>query len=145
MKLYQNLAVELLKKYGGMDSVSVVHLTEPPDREMGDICCPCFPLAKVLRKKPNEIAVELVKKLEPHVSSCGAFRDVRAVGPYVNFFIDREHLYATMIPEILKSDATYGSAQTGSGKTVLVEFSSCKSITRSKSISFSLSTSFIRP
>ncbi|MCD4652634.1 arginine--tRNA ligase, partial [bacterium] len=49
---------------------------------------------------------------------------IDAVGPYLNFRIDREYLFRTVIKEVLSSKGKYGFADRTSGKRFLVEFSS---------------------
>lgn len=65
-------------------------LEDPPSPEMGDAGMPCFPLAKALRKAPVAIASELAGALD--APQGGWIRDVQAVGPYVNFFLDKNRL-----------------------------------------------------
>ncbi len=61
---------------------------EEPDREnFGDFAFPCFNLAAEKRKKPNEIANELVGKIKIR-----GIREIKAVGPYVNFFVDWKNI-----------------------------------------------------
>ena len=63
--------------------VDEVKLEIPPDPKMGDYAFPCFPLAKTLKKNPVEICKELEKKIK--VSGV----QVKAIGPYLNFFVDK--------------------------------------------------------
>lgn len=56
----------------------------PPDETMGDLAFPCFSLAKELKKSPQQIASDItvsIKKLPKGIAA------VRAMGPYVNFFL----------------------------------------------------------
>ncbi len=70
-------------------------LETPPDAAMGDAGIPCFMLAKVLRKAPPAIAAELAAALL--VGDWIA--EVRAVGPYVNVFMDRRRLAAATLAD----------------------------------------------
>ncbi|MGB1586301.1 MAG: arginine--tRNA ligase [Thermoplasmatota archaeon] len=66
----------------------VPELETPPDATMGDLGLPCFPLARELRKAPPAIAGEMAEAMQPS----GWVREIRAVGPYVNFFLDSARL-----------------------------------------------------
>ncbi len=63
-------------------------LETPPDSNMGDAGIPCFLLAKALRKAPPAIAADLAAAITPG----DWIAEVRAVGPYVNVFMDRRRL-----------------------------------------------------
>lgn len=75
---------------------SLPELELPPDETLGDLAFPCFALAKEFKKSPHAIAQDIatgIKKLPPEVA------EVRAVGPYVNFFLNP----ATLAPCMLKA------------------------------------------
>ena len=57
----------------------------PPSYDMGDYAFPTFRLAKSYRKAPNMIAEELAAKFDDNED----FEKVQNVGPYVNFFINK--------------------------------------------------------
>lgn len=71
-------------------------LETPPDPAMGDLGMPAFPLAKALRRAPPQIAAEVAQAAAEDLVAAGAgarwVREVRAVGPYVNVFLDRNRL-----------------------------------------------------
>jgi len=75
---------------GGLPAFEV-----PPDPAMGDLGCPCFPLARPLRRAPSEIAREAAAAVD--ASGTTWVREVRAVGPYVNLFLDRNRLAAHVL------------------------------------------------
>ena len=105
-----------------MDLESVNRLIEiPPQEDMGDFAFPCFALAKTMRKAPNMIASDLASsdKLQESWLS-----KVEAKGPYLNFFVDRGAFANEIISDVLSKGTTYGQSEEGSGKTVIVEFSS---------------------
>jgi arginyl-tRNA synthetase len=80
-----------------------------PDISLGDLALAfAFPLAKVLRRPPREIAQEVAPKLAelPGIDRC----EVAGAG-YINLFLDREHYFAdrlkkagtsTLLPEVPK-------------------------------------------
>lgn len=93
-------------------------LETPPNREMGDVAFPCFILAKSFRKAPQSIAVDLAERIEDNM--------VRAkpVGPYLNFYFQRSRFAAQLVEEVLNKGERYGESNVGSGKTVVVDYSS---------------------
>ena len=66
-------------------------LTPPKDVAMGDLCLPCFKLAKTLRKSPVVIAQEIAQTIEkPAFVS-----EITAVAGYVNFKYDKRFSFQT--------------------------------------------------
>lgn len=92
----------------------------PPDSEMGDYAFPCFRLSKALKKSPNLISQELAEKIEKN----SYIEKVESLGPYLNFFIDKEKLTEIVLNEVKEKKERYGSSDMGKGKTVIVEYSS---------------------
>jgi arginyl-tRNA synthetase len=91
-----------------------VHLEEPDKEGFGDFAFACFELAKSQQRNPAEIANEIVSKLE--IVGIG----VKAIGPYVNFYID----WTDWADKILGGIGTkYGFAKK-MRKTAIVDFSS---------------------
>ena len=89
----------------------------PPKDDMGDFAFPCFQLAKVFRKAPNMIAIEIAEK----IPASEDVSKVEAMGPYVNFFLNKENY----VKEVLaKVNGTYGAQEIGKGKTVCIDYSS---------------------
>ena len=81
-----------------------INLEIPPSSDKGDYAFACFPLSKILRLTPDEIA----KKIASEVKTKGWIDKVIAERGYVNFFINREKLVATTIEIIRKMDESYG-------------------------------------
>ncbi len=88
----------------------------PPSDDLGDYAFPCFPLARVLRKNPNTIAQELAAQL----AGAPGIAEVRPVGGYLNFFVDRAELARQTVEAA--SAADYGRMSLGG--TVVVEYGS---------------------
>lgn len=114
-KFKQAIAV-LLKKQVKQE----ILLEIPPNPKLGDYAFPCFSLAKKEKKNPVEIAKDLADKLKPGL----LIKEIRAVGPYVNFFINKEKLSEQVLKEIFKKKDRYGSADTGKNKNALIEHTS---------------------
>jgi arginyl-tRNA synthetase len=104
--------------------VTPAELEIPPDRTMGDFAFPCFKLSKALRKAPPMIAQEIAAKVASLISDHEF--TVKAVGPYVNFTILNHHLIATVLKDILRSEADrpYGSLAKKSRPKWIFEYSS---------------------
>ena len=116
----KEIAVRLSKITGLSEEETFKLLEIPPQLDMGDFAFPCFVLAKTLRKAPPMIAADIAadESLKDPVF------EAKNVGPYVNFFIDRSHLASQTIKDVLSSGDGYSSSDEGSGKNVIVEFSS---------------------
>lgn len=96
------------------------HLETPPKPELGDYAFPCFVLAKEWKKPPQEIAKTLMSKFIPTKH----LKKVTAVGPYLNFFTNKDALTKDVLTTILKEKEEFGSSKEGKGKTILMEHTS---------------------
>jgi len=110
-----------LKKAG---VTGAIELSPPPQPAMGDLMFACFGLAKERGKSPNEIAKELASNVKGQMSrqfggQANVFDEVKAVGPYVNFFIDGVALAEGLLKEIGEE---YGQSKIGKKKKYLVEY-----------------------
>ncbi|GIO07169.1 arginine--tRNA ligase [Brevibacillus reuszeri] len=107
----------------GVDSFTMENvyamLETPPNPAMGDIAFPCFQLAKALRKAPPMIAAELAGQI---IGS--PLKEAKAVGPYVNFFLDQEDVAIQVIGTILAQGSQYGDSNQGKGRKVPIDLSS---------------------
>lgn len=119
---FKDEAVKLISsKVSDLSKEEILELIEvPPSYDMGDFAFATFRLAKTFRKAPNMIATELAEQLENNEY----FQKIEQVGPYVNFFINREILAKSVISKVLEEKNEYGSSSMGNGKKVIVEFSS---------------------
>lgn len=95
-------------------------VTVPPDRSMGDYALPCFKFAKAMRKSPVKIAEDLAAGYPAdHV-----IESATAVNGYLNFKVNRKGLTEDTLKEIAEKGSAYGSAKTGNGKTICIDYSS---------------------
>ncbi len=117
MDEFKQAIINFLKKEVKLENIE---LEVPPSPEMGDYAFPCFVLAKELKKAPNEIAQELSKKFKPN----DLINNVKVIGPYLNFFINKNKIAETTIKQILKQKDSYGSTGIGKGKKIVLEHTS---------------------
>ena len=91
----------------------------PPDSSMGDYALACFPLAKILKKNPKQIAEDLAKELKKP----DFVEEIKAVNGYVNFFIKTDAFVKAIIEKIEKEKKEFGKSKVGKENNVMVEFS----------------------
>lgn len=112
MHIFEEKVKELL------DVKGEIVLEYPPDPEMGDIAFPCFSLAKGKKKNPVEIAKEIASKIKKHAY----IDEVKAIGPYVNFFVNKAKLAELVLLDVFKQDEKYGMGKKKKEK-IMVEYS----------------------
>jgi|GEM_PF-2315752 len=90
----------------------------PPEVKLGHFGVGCFPLARLFRRSPAEIASQLADKLvtDKFVET------VTAAGPYLNVSVSPTVLCGTVCDEILGLGQAYGESQIGMGKRVMDEY-----------------------
>jgi len=59
-------------------------IERPKDTTKGDYAFPVFFLAKQLHQAPQQIAQDLLPKIDQN-----GFEKIEVVGPYLNFFLDK--------------------------------------------------------
>jgi arginyl-tRNA synthetase len=118
--LFVNEIADFIEKNTGLDKSEIKKSVEKPkSSDMGDIAFPCFILSKQLKKSPNDIASDLQNKFEKSKS----IKDVKAVGPYLNFFVDNEFFAESILKDIMKKKDKYGR-NADKKKKVMVEYCS---------------------
>lgn len=115
--MFKEEIIKLIKQATGLEEVN---LEIPPDPNLGDFAFPCFVLSKKLKKNPVEISKDLSTRIRPNEF----VKEIKSVGPYLNFFVNKAKLAETTIKKILKEKERYGSSNTGKGLKTLVEHSS---------------------
>jgi arginyl-tRNA synthetase len=94
-------------------------LENPKSADHGDVAFPAFALAKVYRKAPQQIASELAEKIDP-----ASFEKIEVVGPYLNFFMNKEVISAHVLQTVLKEKNHYGDQSIGNQQAVPIDMSS---------------------
>jgi len=104
----------IIAKHIPLKIQEIVSLLEiPPDSKLGDLSFPTYSLAGKLKKNPSQISQDIVKKLETGKE----IEKIEAVGPYVNFFINKEKL----AEQIIRINENYGRNK-GRKQKIVVEF-----------------------
>ncbi|MEY8441772.1 arginine--tRNA ligase [Lactobacillaceae bacterium 24-114] len=94
-------------------------IERPKDSKNGDYAFPTFFLAKELHKAPQLIASELVEKINDD-----GFEKVVTAGPYINFFLDKAQVGASILKDILEDPEHYGESDLGHQSNVTIDYSS---------------------
>ena len=94
-------------------------LENPKNEDHGDLAFPTFRLAKAFRKNPAEIANEIAEDFSSKV-----VEKVNVVGPYLNFYLDKNTVSTQVLNDIISSPSTYGNSNVGEGKNIPIDMSS---------------------
>ena len=94
-------------------------LENPKSAEHGDVAFPAFSLAKVYRKAPQQIAADLAEKIDS-----ANFEKIEVVGPYLNFFMNKELISKKVLQTVVKQKEHYGDSNIGNQGTVPIDMSS---------------------
>jgi len=95
----------------------------PPSAKLGDLSGACFIIAKEQKKNPVEVAQAMVVDLENNKKTKKYFIDIKAVGPYINFFIKPQNLAEKIIGEIKREKKNYGHNNLGNQHRIMIEYS----------------------
>ncbi|MCB4971743.1 arginine--tRNA ligase [Streptococcus mutans] len=114
------IAKEIAAIVPALEQETILNLLEKPKKSsMGDLAFPTFSLAKTMRKAPQIIASELVGQINNSY-----FEKVEAVGPYINFFLNKSEISAQVLKEVIKKREDYAQAAIGQGRNIVIDLSS---------------------
>ena len=99
---------ELLEKAG---VTGEIEFSKPPKTEMGDVAFACFDFAKIEGRNPVEVAKDLADKVTSY--KLQVISNIKAFGPYVNFFFNTCELANLVFDEVNKKD--FGQSEIGKG------------------------------
>ncbi|HBA37260.1 MAG TPA: arginine--tRNA ligase, partial [Firmicutes bacterium] len=97
-----------------------VKIERPPKDEMGDYSIQCSSLRNDVYKNPVEVAQKLASEF---VDDEAYFREIKVMGPYVNFYLNYDEFNKKVIEEI-ERNPKYGSSNQGKGEALLIEHTS---------------------
>ncbi|EGE54025.1 arginine--tRNA ligase [Streptococcus parauberis] len=114
------VANEIAKVVPELEQDTIINLIETPkNSEMGDLAFPAFSLAKVLRKAPQMIASDLAEKI-----NADQFEKVVAIGPYINFFLNKSLISQDVMKDVITEKADFGQQHIGDGQNITLDMSS---------------------
>ncbi|EMB53242.1 arginyl-tRNA synthetase [Streptococcus mutans 11A1] len=114
------IAKEIAAIVPALEQEIILNLLEKPKKSnMGDIAFPTFTLAKMMHKAPQIIASELVSQINNSY-----FEKVEAVGPYINFFLNKSEISAQVLKEVIKKREDYAQTAIGQGRNIVIDLSS---------------------
>lgn len=121
MKFKQELAEVLYEVLDHEMQVKEIEMLieKPKNQQHGDLAFPCFTLAKLKRKSPNNIAQELSVKIESPT-----FEKVEVVGAYLNIFLNKKLVSENTVAGIIKQKEKYGALDIGNNRHVTIDMSS---------------------
>ncbi|MDA3802891.1 MAG: arginine--tRNA ligase [Patescibacteria group bacterium] len=102
-------------------SVKEIDFSYPSESKFGDLSFACFVIAKQEKTNPVQLANDYVKKIK-NSGIKDYFSDVKAVGPYINFFFSNYFLAINVISEI-KKENEYGFKPKNTGRKIMIEYS----------------------
>lgn len=115
---------QVLRQLSGVLDLSLKEiesiLERPPEGVGADLALPCFFLSPKMRKDPRIIASDVAGRLAGKPSSLIA--DVRAIGPYVNFYADWDRMKMLLLKGILRQGDGYGSKKQKKPEKAMAEF-----------------------
>lgn len=94
-------------------------LENPKNDDHGDLAFPTFRLAKAFRKNPAEIANDIAENFSSEV-----VEKVNVLGPYLNFYLNKNIVSTQVLNDIIASPSTYGNSNVGKGKNIPIDMSS---------------------
>ncbi|SOC39757.1 arginine--tRNA ligase [Ureibacillus acetophenoni] len=95
-------------------------IEKPKFDKLGDLSFPCFELAKIYKKSPQQIAVDLAQNLQ----LSNTFQHVEAISGFVNVFLNKRVVSTNVIKEVLTKKEHYGEITIGNKKVITIDFSS---------------------
>jgi len=119
LSILDNLKQQITKEL----KINSAVFSYPPSSNLGDLSLACFELAKKEQKNPGELAKDLALKLGAQKKLQKYFSEIRAVGPYLNFFINPGYLANRVVSDIKFSRKNYGHNSGGKNKGIMIEYS----------------------
>jgi len=114
--MFKEEIIQLLEKYTKLRKEEIENLIEiPPNPALGDYAFPCFILSKHFKKAPNEVASKLSSEIKPTKD----ISEIKAAGPYLNFFINKIKL----AEQTIEINANFGKNKIGKGRKIAIDFS----------------------
>lgn len=115
---YSQITEKIVGKFSFLSKEDFI-FKNVPKQESGDIALICFKMANKLNMTPEKAASHLAESIH----QIPGIKTMQATGPYVNFFLDREHFANKLYKQVMTGDH-FGSSCSGKGQKVLIEHTS---------------------
>ena len=117
-----NFKNELLKILSDITNLGQENflLEIPPENVNADFALPCFKLAKIFKKAPNLIALQIAQK----ISDVEFIAQVNVEGAYINFVLNKEIFAREIISQVLEKKDDFFKSDIGNGKNIVLDYSS---------------------
>jgi len=113
--MLEKIKIDIMTLLESSGITGEIELSVPPKPDMGDFAFACFSVAK--NQNSAEFAANLANNID--LANATYVNEVRNIGPYVNFFVDKKKVAEHLLGLI---DERYGAHSTGKGQKVLVEY-----------------------
>lgn len=100
----------------------LIELQVPKPNIPADLAFPAFRAAKELGISPPQLAQELAATVRLRTNSLAG--SIETSGPFLNFVLHPQRLAVGVLEEILHAGDTYGHDDQGSGKSIVIDYSS---------------------
>lgn len=94
-------------------------IEKPKYAHHGDYAFPTFELAKRKKQAPHMLASILAAKI-----SHPMIAETEVIGPYINFFLEKEIVHRKIVNRIIHEQQNYGGLTFGNGENVVLDLSS---------------------
>ncbi|WP_078381252.1 arginine--tRNA ligase [Sutcliffiella halmapala] len=120
MKLKQTLA-EAIHHVIPELSIEEIHakIEKPKYAHHGDFAFPTFELAKIKKQAPHLLASNLASEINHSIIA-----KTEPVGPYLNFFLEKEIAQQQIVNTIFDKQQAYGDLTFGNGENIVLDLSS---------------------
>lgn len=95
----------------------------PPNPNLGDLSLACFEIAKTSGQNPAAWSEDAARRLKESKRLAKYFSDIKAAGPYLNFYINQSYLADKVISAIRSAKGRYGTNNLGHGRKIVLEYS----------------------
>lgn len=103
----------------GKEVTAVVE--QPKNMDMGDIAVPVFVVMKTIGKPLPQVVTEIKELL---LNSFSLIKEIVPTGGFLNIRVKKDGICTDILKEAVSKGGEYGNSEVGSGKTVVIDYSS---------------------
>lgn len=115
----KNKLEQFYKDTYNLENINII-VEEPKNASLGDISIPMFALLKQLHKPLPEVTKEAVDV----ISDYKFIKSISVTGAFINILLNKDELSKNILLDIYNLKDTYGDLNIGSGKTIVLDYSS---------------------